>query len=102
MKTSGKIKILSFAKFQALLMVLLGFVAGIIYSFGGVIYDLASTGSLNMGSGLAFFALVGMPVSFGLFGFVLGLVEAVLFSFSTRWFGWVELDFEQRDPAGSL
>ncbi|HHG91259.1 MAG TPA: hypothetical protein ENJ90_12405 [Devosia sp.] len=96
MTKSGNIKLLSFAKFQALLMALLGIVAGAIYSFGGAFYDLVSTGSLNAGSGLAFFALVGMPIAFGLFGFVLGLVEAVLFNLSPRWFGEIELDFERR------
>jgi len=49
----------------------LGFVCGVLYSFGGFFFDLLTSG-LNWGTAMAFGALVGMPVVFGAFGFVLG------------------------------
>ena len=75
-----------------LLATLLGLLAGILYSFGGFLYELA-TNSLNTGTALAFFALVGMPAIFGACGFALGLVEALLFNIFARWFGGFETDF---------
>lgn len=89
-----RINVLNFAKFQAVLMSLIGFVAGIIYSFGGAIYDIFTIG-LNLGTALAFLALIGMPIIFATFGFIIGLIEAFLYNIFARWFGGIEIDFEQ-------
>ena len=88
-----KLGVLSFAKFQAILFALPGVVAGIVYSFGGLIYDLMTIG-LNTGTLLAFMALIGMPLLFGVFGFVLGIAEAILFNMTVNWFGGIELNTE--------
>jgi hypothetical protein len=61
-----KIKVLSFAIFQAVLVSLIGLIAGILYSFGGLIYDVFTIG-LNFGTALAFLALIGMPITFAFF-----------------------------------
>ena len=79
------------AQFQAFLFSLLGLIAGIIYSIGGVIVDLFTIG-LNWGTAMAFMALVGMPVSFAAIGFMLGLVEAVLYNLFAKWFGGFKMD----------
>lgn len=94
MRNIKKLQILSFAKFQAILIAQIGIVAGILYSFGGAIYDISTIG-LNSGTALAFLAPIGMPVIFGVFGFILGIVEAVLYNLSTSWFGGIGIDFEQ-------
>jgi hypothetical protein len=65
------------AKTAAKGMALLGLLCGIAYSVGGFFYDLATTG-LNLGTLLAFGALVGMPVIFGVVGLALGAVAALL------------------------
>ncbi len=86
-----KINPLEFAKFQALLFGLLGLLAGILYSFGGLIIDLlvtlgmivpevASTPGLSRGTLLAFGALFGMPVICALIGFIVGPVEAMMYN----------------------
>lgn len=95
MAKSMTIRVFSFARFQAVLATPLGLIAGILYSFGGAVYELA-TDSLNSGTALAFFALIGMPVTFAASGFVLGLVEALLFNGFARWFGGLETDFGRR------
>jgi len=82
MSRGTKLKPLKMAQFQAFLFSLLGLIAGIIYSIGGVIVDLFTIG-LNWGE----VALVGMPVSFAAIGFILGLVEAVLYNLFAKWFG---------------
>jgi len=85
-----KIKVFSFAKLQAVLMSLIGLIAGILYSFGGTIYDIFTIG-LNLGTALAFLALIGMPITFAVFGFIVGLVEAFLFNLFAKWFWGIEI-----------
>jgi hypothetical protein len=89
------IRVLSFAKFQSVLMAYVGLIAGILYSFGGAIYDIASTGSVNLGTALAFLALIGMPVAFAVVGVTLGLIEAVLYNFFAGLLGGIDIDFVQ-------
>jgi len=88
----NKIKILAFAVFQAFLVSLIGVVAGILYSFGGLLYDIFTIG-LNTGTALAFLALIGMPILFGLFGFIAGVVEAILYIIIVKLFSGLEIDF---------
>jgi hypothetical protein len=89
-----QIRVFSLAKFQAVLIAPVGLIAGILYSFGGFIYE-AFTGTLNSGTALAFFALIGMPITFAAFGFIVGLMEALLYNLFARWFGGIQIDFEQ-------
>ncbi len=70
-------QILPVAKRVARWMAILGLICGVLYSFGGLAYDLTTTG-LNRGTALAFLALLGMPLAFGLVGFVLGALGALV------------------------
>ena len=63
-------------------MAYLGLACGVLYSVGGLVTDLLTTG-LNWGTAMAFMALVGMPVLFGAVGFLSGAVFALV----TRGFG---------------
>ena len=101
MARSKKIKILSFAIFQGFLGTLLGLIAGICYSFGGLIIDAlvsmgwvttSETPGLSYGTLLAFGALIGMPIIFAIGGFILGIVEALLYNLVGRWIGGLDLD----------
>ena len=88
-----RLGVLFSAKLQAILMAFVGLIAGILYAFGGAIYELL-TGSLNSGTALAFLALIGMPIVFAIFGFVAGAVGAFLYNLVAGWFGGLEMDFE--------
>jgi|TARA_Y100000310_G_C20596076_1_gene770572 hypothetical protein len=77
-------------------MALVGLVAGIIYSFGGLIIDIlvslgwitsTQTPGLSYGTILAFGALIGMPAIFSAIGFILGIVEAILYNLFANLFG---------------
>ena len=68
-------KILPTAMKVATWMAYVGLVCGVLYSFGGLIVDLLTTG-LNWGTAMAFGALIGMPVIFGASGFLLGALLA--------------------------
>jgi hypothetical protein len=106
MAKSKKIKVLSFAKFPALLFALLGLIAGILYSFGGLAIDTlvsiglifsasASTPGLSYGTIFAFGALVGMPLIFAVVGFIVGIIEAVLYNKCIKWLGGLDVDFDR-------
>jgi ABC-type multidrug transport system permease subunit len=99
-----RIRVFSLAKLQAVIMAIVGLIAGILYSFGGAIYDVlvstkvlssSTTPGVGYGTALAFLALIIMPIMFATFGFIVGLIEAFLYNLFARWFGGIEIDFEQ-------
>ena len=72
-------RILPLAIRMATIMAVIGLVCGVLYSVGGFFIDLFTTG-LNLGTVMAFGALIGMPLIFGAFGFVFGAVCAIVTS----------------------
>ena len=99
-----KINVFVFAKFQAFFTMLLGLVAGVLYSFGGLALDilvsanwlsptLAETPGLSYGTLLAFGALVGMPAIFALFGYLAGIIEASLYNTLANSIGNMEFNY---------
>ena len=92
MRKARRLRPLSFAKFQAILMAPVGLLAGVLYALGGAVYELA-TRNLNAGTALAFLALLGMPIAFAGIGFVAGIAEALLYNIFARWLGGLEVDF---------
>ena len=82
------------AKLLAIYGAGVGLIAGILYSFGGFIYE-ALTDTLNSGAALAFLALIGMPITFAFFGFIGGAIGAILYNLTSKLFGGIEMDIEQ-------
>ena len=72
-----KLEINSVAKLQARLMSLIGLLCGFIYSIAGLFIDLQQD-NLSYGTLLAFLAIIGMPILFGFFGYITGLIGASL------------------------
>lgn len=108
MKKLKKIAVFSFAKFQAVLFALVGMVCGILYFFGGLIMDALvtmgmlssesmTTSGLSLGTLLAFGALIGIPIMFGIAGFLTGILEAVLYNLIAKWFGGLKIDFGETE-----
>ena len=88
-----RLSAISLAKLLGLMMAALGFLTGVLYSFGGFLVEL-STGTLNSGTALAFLALIGMPLLFGLTGLVTGLVLAPLYNVLARLGFALELEID--------
>lgn len=59
-------------------MAKVGLACGVLYAFGGLVYDLATVGP-NLGTALAFMALIGMPALGAVVGFALGVAGHWLF-----------------------
>lgn len=92
------LKVLPFARLLAVVFSLLGLTAGLIYSLGGLAYDLITTGSLNSGTALAFLSLIGMPTLFGLAGLLAGLIGGWLFNSFFRSLAPLLPDLDLREP----
>jgi hypothetical protein len=96
-----RVGVFSFAKLQAVMLGIVGLLLGVLYSFGGLVVDVlvtlgwitsSETPGLSYGTVLAFGALIGMPVIFGIFGFVVGLIEAFVYNVFAKWFGGMNVD----------
>ena len=84
-----KINILKTAKLNTIIGAFAGLAAGILYSFGGLIIDTlvtkglitsTETPGLSEGTILAFGALIGMPIIFAFWGFILTIIGAFLYN----------------------
>jgi hypothetical protein len=87
--------LLTTAKFTAIIAGFAGIVAGLIYSVGGLLIDALvtygyvttnETPGLSEGTILAFGALVGMPLYFAFWGFIIGLIGAWLCNWTSKKF----------------
>ena len=96
-----KIKFLSLIKLHTVFFAIAGLIAGILYSFGGLILDIlvsidwitsSETPGLSFGTVLAFGALIGMPIIFATAGFCIGLIEAILYKLFAKWLGELNID----------
>jgi hypothetical protein len=103
MKKTKKINVFSFAKLHAIMVGLLVLLWGILYSFGGLFVDLlgylgwvtsTETSGLGQGTLLGFGALIAMPVLFSITGFLLGIIQDLLFNFFAHRFGGFCLDIK--------
>lgn len=103
MNKISKLGILSFARFQAIILGLIGLLLGVLYSVGGLLVDALvsanlldpvamSTSGLSMGTAMAFGALIGMPVILAVIGFGSGIIQAIVFNLFAKRFGGVRLN----------
>jgi len=104
--TSNKINIIPFLKFHIVIGALLGFLLGVIYSFGGLIVDVLvsldslsskETPGLSYGTALAFGALLGMPIIFATTGLLFGLLQFVIYNLFSKFLSGLDLDFELKN-----
>jgi hypothetical protein len=104
MPKSKKIDLFSFTKLHTLIGALAGLILGIIYSFGGLIIDTLvtlgwitsqETPGLSQGTLLAFGALIGMPAIFAIFGFIVGIIGAILYNLFSKFLPEIDLDIKK-------
>lgn len=106
MDLNNKISLLQLAKLQAVLFGLIGLCFGIYYSIGGMFIDILvsaealsaekwETPGLSIGTLMAYMALVAMPLFTAACGFVLGVIEGLLYNLFRRWLG--KFDFKLFD-----
>ena len=90
-----KVDVLHLAKLHAIALGFLGLLAGILYSFGGLLIDALvsldwmtsnETPGLSYGTVLAFGALIGMPFIFGTIGFMAGTIIGHVYNIAIKLF----------------
>lgn len=104
MKTLKKIDVLSFARFQTILMALIGVLAGVMVAFFGFIFQffaghwieegssLGHPGMFGLGLGLA--ALVILPLVYAVIGFFVGVIGAALFNLVSKISGGIKVQLD--------
>lgn len=89
-----RLGVVSFGKLIGHIMACIGFFFGVLYSFGGLIVDAFVNQQLNLGTLMAMMALIGMPFIFALFGFVCGVLGALIYNHLGNKVSLVELNVE--------
>ena len=88
-----KIGVLSLAKFEAILMAVMGLIEGLIFAFLGMFLG-ALTSSMGAAAGLGFFGIIVLPIVFGIMGFVFGAIGALLYNLIARLIGGIEIELQ--------
>jgi len=101
MKTLKRIDIMSFAKFQTILMAMIGVLVGVMIAFFGFIFqafagrfveDGTGLGSFGMGLGTA--ALFILPLGYAVMGFIVGVIGGALFNLVCKISGGIKVELE--------
>ena len=72
----------------------LGLIPGVLYAFGGAVFDM-SMGGPNAGTLMAFGALIGMPLYFGVVSAIIGGLGAWIYNRVADRFGGIEMRFRE-------
>ncbi len=102
MKTLKKIDIMSFAKFQTILMAMIGVLVGVMIAFFGFIFQAfagrfieegaSDFGMFGMGLGMA--ALFILPLVYAVMGFIVGVIGGALFNLVCKISGGIKVELE--------
>jgi hypothetical protein len=98
-----KLGVLSLAKMQGIMGVVIGLLIGIIYALIIVVYTIFGASlvkgdaALAVGGGgviLAILVLVGFPIMYGLIGFIGGAIGALVYNVFANFVGGIEIEVE--------
>jgi len=95
-----KVGILSFAKINALVMAAMGLIVAVIYLLIFLPFLMLASGAakgvISIGLGVAIpIALIGIPVFYGIIGFIFGALGAWLYNIIAGWIGGLEMNLEK-------
>ncbi|MBW2972868.1 hypothetical protein KY346_00570 [Candidatus Woesearchaeota archaeon] len=91
-----KIGVFSLAKIQAILMAIMGLLVGIFYAILGTAMGPAmGAQGANLLHSLGLLSIVIMPIFYGVFGFISGLIGGFLYNIVAGAVGGVELHFKK-------
>jgi hypothetical protein len=93
-----RIGVLSLAKVMAVIYVGIGLIAGVCLALfstvAGGMFAQQGAGGLGMGMGMGMGAIITLPILYGLFGFIGGLISGWLYNLVAGWIGGIELDLQ--------
>lgn len=94
---------MSFAKMQGVMGLVIGLIIGVIYGLIIIAYALLGASMLNGNSSLAvggggvvigIVAMVGIPIMYGIIGFIGGAIGALIYNLFAGMVGGVEIEVE--------
>ena len=98
-----KLGVLSVAKIQSAIMLVISLLISIPYGLIVIIYSLAGgtlvggdTGLMVGGGGviLGLMIMIGLPILYGIMGFIGGCIAALLYNLFSAWVGGIEIEVE--------
>jgi hypothetical protein len=98
-----KLGILSVAKIQSAIMLVVSLLISIPYGLIVILYALAGGSALGGNAGLAvggggvvigLLIMIGLPIMYGVLGFVGGCIAALLYNLFAGWVGGIEIEVE--------
>ncbi len=92
MKEISRFDVLSLGKMQGFLMGLIGAIFGIIYAFFFAFSIGFSTKSVLLGIAAFFGFLILIPVFYGVFGFLGGLLGGALYNWAAKKIGGIKIE----------
>ncbi|HEY0171362.1 MAG TPA: hypothetical protein VGB98_10100 [Pyrinomonadaceae bacterium] len=100
--------VFSAAKIYAVVMAGLGLVIGvplglIMIVFGAAMMSSTGSGAAGggVGIGLGLFYMIGLPIMYGVFGFIFGAIGAGIYNLASRTIGGLEMELENAEVAYS-
>lgn len=101
MKTLKRIDVLSLAKFQTVLMALMGLLVGVFVAFFGFLFQAFAGRFVEggealpaLGAGLGVAALFILPIVYAVIGFIAGLIGGALFNLVAAITGGIKVQLE--------
>ncbi len=98
-----KLGVLSVAKIQASIMFVISLLISIPYGLILIIYGLIGGSAIGSNAGLAVGAggiviglliMIGLPIMYGIIGFIGGAIGALLYNLFSAWVGGIEIEVE--------
>ncbi len=97
MKKLKKIGVLSLAKFQGIMMALMGLLIGLMaYLLQALLLSTSSaeTPEAQIAASFGPLAIIFFPVAYGIMGFIMGSIVAALYNLISRFVGGIEVEFK--------
>lgn len=94
MKEIKSFDVLSVGKIYAIVMAIIGFLAGIIIALVG---SAASTFSRPgmWGAGLGVLSIIILPIVYAILGFIFGIIGAAIYNLVAKWVGGVKIELKE-------
>lgn len=95
MVTLKRVDVFSAGKILALINIAIGLIVGVVYGLflitAGLMFQGADSGLVII---FGVLAIIGLPIFYGVMGFILGLIMAAVYNFVASKFGGLELDIK--------
>lgn len=94
MKEIKSMDVLSVGKVYAIVMAIIGFLAGIIVALVGSAAATFSRPGM-WGAGLGVLSIIVLPIIYGVLGFIFGVIGAAIYNLVAKWVGGIKIELKE-------